>query len=85
MLNLALSMILFGIIVKSISLGSTDGFGIKNIYYLGFSYKGATRLNILSYSFILSLSSICMYVVLKYLNSLDFQPFYFCQHKNEYL
>ena len=28
MLNLALSMILFGIIVKSVSLGSTDGFGI---------------------------------------------------------
>ena len=29
MMNLALSMILFGIIVKIISLGSTDGFGIK--------------------------------------------------------
>ena len=29
MMNLALSMILFGIIVKSVSLGSTDGFGIK--------------------------------------------------------
>ena len=33
MLNLALSMILFGIIVKSVSLGSTDGFGIKDLTY----------------------------------------------------
>ena len=36
MMNLALSMILFGIIVKSVSLGSTDGFGIKELSYLGY-------------------------------------------------
>ena len=36
MMNLALSMILFGIIVKSVSLGSTDGFGIKELTYFGY-------------------------------------------------
>ena len=36
MMNLALSMILYGIIVKSVSLGSTDGFGIKELSYLGY-------------------------------------------------
>ena len=51
MLNLALSMILFGIIVKSIALGSTDGFGIKEVTYLGTSLKQEKRLNIVSYLF----------------------------------
>ena len=69
MLNLALSMILFGIIVKSISLGSTDGFGIKDISYLGLYNKESTRLNLLSYFFILVTSGISMFCVMKYLNS----------------
>ena len=43
MLNLALSMILFGIIVKSISLGSTDGFGIKDITYFSFTIEDEKR------------------------------------------
>ena len=38
MMNLALSMIIYGIIVKSFSLGSTDGFGIKDLSYLGFQH-----------------------------------------------
>ena len=69
MLNLALSMILFGIIVKSISLGSTDGFGIKDITYFGFNYSVSTRLNFLSYFFILFITIISMYMVKIYLNS----------------
>jgi hypothetical protein len=48
MLNMALSMILFGIIVKSVSLGSTDGFGIKNVTYLGQAIEGDQRLNVYS-------------------------------------
>ena len=69
MLNLALSMILFGIIVKSISLGSTDGFGIKEVYYFGQIIEGEKRLNIYSYSFIIILSGIMMSFVMKYLKS----------------
>ena len=69
MLNMALSMILFGIIVKSVSLGSTDGFGIKNVTYLGQVIEGDQRLNTYSYSFIIFISGIFMYAVLKFLNS----------------
>ena len=54
MMNLALSMILFGIIVKSISLGSTDGFGIKSLTYLSYEIKDQVRLNIVSYYFSIS-------------------------------
>ena len=53
MMNLALSMILFGIIVKSVSLGSTDGFGIKELSYLGYNISEQVRLNIISYFFII--------------------------------
>ena len=53
MLNLALSMILFGIIVKSVSLGSTDGFGIKDLTYFSQTIEDEKRLNIFSYLLIL--------------------------------
>ena len=66
MMNLALSMILFGIIVKSVSLGSTDGFGIKNLTYFGFEIKDQVRLNIFSYFFIIIVSFICIFLVSKY-------------------
>ena len=58
MLNLALSMILFGIIVKSVTLGSTDGFGIKEAYYLGQTINNESRLNLYSYSFIITTSAV---------------------------
>ena len=48
MLNLALSMILFGIIVKSVSLGSTAGFGIKDVTYFSHIIEDEKRLNIFS-------------------------------------
>ena len=69
MMNLALSMILFGIIVKSVSLGSTDGFGIKNLTYFGFDIKNQVRLNIVSYFFIITLSFLCFYLVSRYTSS----------------
>ena len=69
MLNLALSMILFGIIVKSISLGSTDGFGIKEVTYLGSFLKEEKRLNILSYLFTITITTACMLFILRYLRS----------------
>ena len=69
MLNLALSMILFGIIVKSVSLGSTDGFGIKDLTYLGQVIEFENRLNIFSYLFIVFFTGLMMLIVMKFLKS----------------
>ena len=69
MLNLALSMILFGIIVKSVSLGSTDGFGIKDLTYLGQVIEFENRLNIFTYLFIVLFSGLMMLIVMKFLKS----------------
>lgn len=41
MLSLALSMILYGVLVKTESLGSTDGFTIENPSFLGYRPHGA--------------------------------------------
>lgn len=40
MLSLALSMILYGVLVKSESLGSTDGFGVTPATFLGYAPQG---------------------------------------------
>jgi branched-chain amino acid transport system permease protein len=45
MLTLALSMILFGLLVKSTGLGGTDGFNIKAVSLLGIPLSGAHRMN----------------------------------------
>src|SRR5581483_5600397 len=42
MLSLALSMILYGVLVKTESLGSTDGFSVVTPTFLGFAPHGAT-------------------------------------------
>ena len=69
MLNLALSMILFGIIVKSVSLGSTDGFGIKDLTYLSYTIEDEKRLNIFSYLLIVLLTGLMMMIVMNFLKS----------------
>ena len=69
MLNLALSMILFGIIVKSISLGSTDGFGIKELTYFNYAIEDEKRLNIFSYLLIVLLTGLMMMIVMTFLKS----------------
>ena len=69
MLNLALSMILFGIIVKSVSLGSTDGFGIKDLTYLSYIIEDEKRLNIFSYLLIVTLTGLMMMIVMNFLRS----------------
>jgi branched-chain amino acid transport system permease protein len=43
MLTLALSMILYGLLVKSAALGGTDGFNVKNITFFGLKIGGAAR------------------------------------------
>lgn len=42
MLSLALSMIVYGVLVKSESLGSTDGFTVATPTFLGYAPHGAT-------------------------------------------
>ena len=69
MLNLALSMILFGIIVKSVSLGSTDGFGIKDLTYFSQTIEDEKRLNIYSYLLIVLLTGLMMMIVMNFLKS----------------
>jgi ABC-type branched-subunit amino acid transport system permease subunit len=43
MLSLAMSMILYGALVKTETLGSTDGFGIEPPTYLGYAPEGAIQ------------------------------------------
>ena len=69
MLNLAFSMILFGIIAKTILLGSTDGFGIKKVTFLWLISSDPSRLNLYCYIFIITISALAMLFVLNYLNS----------------
>ena len=69
MLNLALSMILFGIIVKSVSLGSTDGFGIQGLTYFSYIIEDEKRLNIFSYLLIVLLTGLMMMIVMNFLKS----------------
>ena len=69
MLNLALSMILFGIIVKSVSLGSTDGFGIKELTYFSLTIEDEKRLNIFSYLLIVLLTGLMMMIIMNFLKS----------------
>ncbi len=43
MLSLAMSMILYGALVKTETLGSTDGFGVEPPTYLGYAPEGAMQ------------------------------------------
>ncbi len=47
MLSLAMSMILYGVLVKTETLGSTDGFGVEPPTYFGFAPQGEMRLLLL--------------------------------------
>ena len=58
MLSLAFSMILFGTLVKSVSLGGTDGFNIISPTLMGQSITGAGRF--FGYAFAVVLLLLCM-------------------------
>jgi branched-chain amino acid transport system permease protein len=47
MLSLAMSMILYGVLVKTETLGSTDGFHVESPTYFGYAPQGDTRLLVL--------------------------------------
>jgi branched-chain amino acid transport system permease protein len=69
MLSLALSMILYGVLVKTESLGSTDGFTVATPTLLGFAPHGETLGRIL-YWLTLAIGAGCAVLVGAYFRSL---------------
>jgi ABC-type branched-subunit amino acid transport system permease subunit len=68
MLSLALSMILYGVLVKTESLGSTDGFSVTVPTFLGFAPHGQT-LGLLLYWLTLAFDAIAALLIASYFNS----------------
>jgi branched-chain amino acid transport system permease protein len=69
MLSLALSMILYGVLVKSESLGSTDGFSVLTPTFLTFAPHGDT-LNLVLYWFTLAICAASALGVSAYFRSI---------------
>ncbi|WBU56150.1 branched-chain amino acid ABC transporter permease [Paracoccus sediminicola] len=68
MLSLAVSMILYGLLVRASWLGSTDGFNIPPVSYLGWSPERAIRPAI-TYGVTAALTVLSCLVVARYLRS----------------
>jgi len=69
MLSLALSMILYGVLVKTESLGSTDGFSVTVPTFLGFAPHGAA-LGLALYWLTLAFGAISAVLISVYFNSI---------------
>lgn len=69
MLSLALSMILYGVLVKTESLGSTDGFSVNVPTFLGFAPHGQT-LGLSLYWLTLAIDAIAAILIANYFNSI---------------
>src|SRR6201998_227829 len=68
MLSLAMSMILYGVLVKTESLGSTDGFNVAPATYLGDAPRGAARALAL-YWLVLAVCAVAAFAVAAYFES----------------
>lgn len=68
MLSLALSMILYGVLVKTEALGSTDGFNVSTPTFLGYAPHGF-ELTIALYWYALALGAIAAVIVGAYMRS----------------
>lgn len=68
MLSLAMSMILYGVLVKTETLGSTDGFHVEAGSFLGWRPQGATR-NLALFWLVLGCCAISAVVVARYFRS----------------
>jgi ABC-type branched-subunit amino acid transport system permease subunit len=68
MLSLALSMILYGVLVKTEALGSTDGFNVPAATFLGYAPRGRDLANTL-YLLSLGLAAVSALVATGYLRS----------------
>lgn len=69
MLSLALSMILYGVLVKTEALGSTDGFNVPPPTFLGYAPHGF-ELAVALYWYALALGAVAAVVVGAYLRSI---------------
>jgi branched-chain amino acid transport system permease protein len=69
MLSLALSMILYGVLVKTESLGSTDGFSVNVPTFLGLAPHGAS-LGLALYWLTLGAGAIAAILIAAYFNSI---------------
>jgi branched-chain amino acid transport system permease protein len=68
MLSLAMSMILYGVLVKTETLGSTDGFHVEAPTYLGYAPQGAMHLLFLFW-LVLAASAASAFLVFLYFRS----------------
>jgi branched-chain amino acid transport system permease protein len=68
MLSLAMSMILYGVLVKTETLGSTDGFGVDPPHFLGYAPHGEA-LGFTLYWFVLVVCAIAAFVTGVYFKS----------------
>jgi len=69
MLSLAMSMILYGILVKTETLGSTDGFHVEAGSFLGYRPEGPAR-NLAIFWLVLGFSAVLAWLVSLYFRSL---------------
>lgn len=68
MLSLAMSMILYGILVKTETLGSTDGFHVEAGSFLGWRPQGQMR-NLALFWLVLAFSAVAGFLVARYFKS----------------
>src|SRR5262245_27671576 len=68
MLSLALSMILYGVLVKTETLGSTDGFHVQTPTFVGFAPRGGA-LNLTLFWLVLGCSAAAALLVASYFRS----------------
>ncbi len=68
MLSLAMSMILYGVLVKTETLGSTDGFHVEVGSFLGWRPKGAMR-NLMIFWVVLGFCAAAAWLVARYFRS----------------
>jgi ABC-type branched-subunit amino acid transport system permease subunit len=69
MLSLAMSMILYGVLVKTETLGSTDGFHVAAGTFLGYAPQGATR-GLALYWLVLAVCALSAFLVATYFKSI---------------
>jgi branched-chain amino acid transport system permease protein len=68
MLSLAMSMILYGVLVKTEALGSTDGFNVAPATFLGWAPHGA-NLNLALFWLVLAISAVAAALISRYFDS----------------
>jgi len=69
MLSLAFSMILYGLLVKTSTLGSTDGFNVDAHTLLGFTLSNSPFERYIIFLLSLFFASLCIFLMIKYLKS----------------